>query len=183
MRILSSDVNERYTSVEIVAQGSGPPLHIHHNEDEHFIVLEGTVRFARGAELFDASAGETVTIPRGVKHARAVRSGMPAACCLRFAPGGFKEAFRALAVASLSEAESILARYGCTIEGGVALGKLYQHDNPAILSSLCSHWSVGFWPKTDLLLCYDNEAITYRHWVQHQSLSARAIDIEFHHST
>jgi mannose-6-phosphate isomerase-like protein (cupin superfamily) len=119
VRIPPKDCNRRYTTLELVgASKAGPPLHIHHNEDEHFIILEGSVHFQRGDETFDANAGETVTIPRGVVHTWTIRSEHPARMLITFAPAGFEEAFRALVGAPISEAEAILNRYGCTVEGG-----------------------------------------------------------------
>ena len=41
-----------YSVVEIVAEhGYGTPVHIHENEDEHIIVLEGTARIAYGDKV------------------------------------------------------------------------------------------------------------------------------------
>lgn len=117
IRIASSDTNGRYTSLEVVAQGSGPPLHIHHNEDEHFIILEGSVCFICGVHQFEASAGESVTIPKGVKHTWRISSSKPARMLLTFAPGGFEKAFTAVVDVPESDLEATLANYGCTIEG------------------------------------------------------------------
>jgi mannose-6-phosphate isomerase-like protein (cupin superfamily) len=44
------------------------PMHIHKNEDEHFIVLEGTLHIANGDKTLDVPAGATVTVNRGVRH-------------------------------------------------------------------------------------------------------------------
>ena len=51
-------------------RGSGPPtLHVHHEDDEAWHVLEGTLdfRFQDGHEV--AAAGTTVFVPAGVAHA------------------------------------------------------------------------------------------------------------------
>lgn len=50
-------------------RGSGPPtLHVHHEDDEAWHVLEGklTFRFADGST--DAGPGTTVFVPAGVAH-------------------------------------------------------------------------------------------------------------------
>jgi mannose-6-phosphate isomerase-like protein (cupin superfamily) len=44
------------------------PLHVHHDEDEVFHILEGRMRFVLGGRTFDAGAGETVLAPKGVPH-------------------------------------------------------------------------------------------------------------------
>ena len=56
--------------LEVVADPrNGVPMHIHANEDEHFIVLEGTLRFANGDTTLDAHAGTAITVSKGVPHA------------------------------------------------------------------------------------------------------------------
>ena len=54
--------------VEVPA-GHMPPLHIHHNEDEGFYLLEGDVSFYLPGRRIDVTAGESVLAPRGVPHA------------------------------------------------------------------------------------------------------------------
>jgi len=50
-------------------EGFGPPLHVHHREDETIYVLEGRIRFRQGDEDFVAGPGTLVWGPRGVPHA------------------------------------------------------------------------------------------------------------------
>src|SRR5204863_7297278 len=44
--------------------GTGPPLHLHHNEDETFYVLDGEVTFLVGGERIDLPAGDYLFGPR-----------------------------------------------------------------------------------------------------------------------
>lgn len=46
----------------------GPPMHVHHDGDEAWHIIEGTLRFALGGRVVDAPAGSTVYVPRGVPH-------------------------------------------------------------------------------------------------------------------
>lgn len=55
-------------------EGDSPPLHVHHDEDEIFHVLEGQVRFRVGDAERMAEAGETLLAPRGVPHTYRVAS-------------------------------------------------------------------------------------------------------------
>ena len=55
-------------------RGSGPPVHLHHNEDETFYVLEGEVTVLVGEERIDLKAGDYIFGPRGIAHAYVVRS-------------------------------------------------------------------------------------------------------------
>ena len=46
--------------------GSGPPLHVHHNEDETFYVLKGEITMFVGDERIDLEAGDYCFGPRGI---------------------------------------------------------------------------------------------------------------------
>lgn len=55
-------------------RGFGPPLHVHHREDEGMYVIEGEIRFRQADEDFVAGPGTWVWGPRGVPHAFRVES-------------------------------------------------------------------------------------------------------------
>ncbi len=44
------------------------PLHRHHNDDEAWYVLEGTLRVKRGDDEVEARAGSAVFVPLGTPH-------------------------------------------------------------------------------------------------------------------
>ncbi|WP_258397496.1 cupin domain-containing protein [Bacillus sp. SRB_331] len=46
----------------------GPPLHIHHEDDESFYILKGQVTFYIGDEIIEASTGDYVFAPKGIPH-------------------------------------------------------------------------------------------------------------------
>jgi quercetin dioxygenase-like cupin family protein len=78
---------------EQLPQGTTAPVHLHTNEDEVFIVLDGAMRFWRGDEVLEATAGSVVVLPRGVPHSFVVDS--PRARALNLVtPAGFEEFFR-----------------------------------------------------------------------------------------
>lgn len=54
--------------------GDSPPLHIHHTEDEIFVVLKGEFRFVIGSNEHRLKAGETILAPKGIPHAYRVES-------------------------------------------------------------------------------------------------------------
>jgi quercetin dioxygenase-like cupin family protein len=75
IRISSQDGSDGISVLEHRAsQGDSPPLHIHHDEDEIFHVLEGEVRYRVGDEEHRASAGETLLTPKGIPHTYKVAS-------------------------------------------------------------------------------------------------------------
>ncbi|MEX2395154.1 MAG: cupin domain-containing protein [Actinomycetota bacterium] len=47
---------------------SGPPLHVHHDDDEVWHVIEGTLRFRLGDDVVDAGPNDTITAPAGTPH-------------------------------------------------------------------------------------------------------------------
>ena len=44
------------------------PLHVHHNDDEAWYVIEGALRFRLADRELIATAGSTVLVPAGVPH-------------------------------------------------------------------------------------------------------------------
>jgi quercetin dioxygenase-like cupin family protein len=79
------------TLVEVTEPaGAEAPLHVHHNEDEGFWVLEGEVSFEVGDTKIEAGAGDFAFGPRDIPHRYTVGD---AGCRMLFilTPGGFEE--------------------------------------------------------------------------------------------
>ena len=55
-------------SVAVLQQGSEAPLHEHSREDETFFVISGQVDARIGDEHHTLNAGDSVFLPRGLKH-------------------------------------------------------------------------------------------------------------------
>ena len=107
-----------YSVVEIVSSpGDSTPMHIHRNEDEHVIVLEGTARIALGDKTFDAAAGAAIFLPRNIPHAWGNASNSP----LRFlgvcTPGGVEQAMRVIARGGDVDLMALSAKFGVQIVG------------------------------------------------------------------
>jgi mannose-6-phosphate isomerase-like protein (cupin superfamily) len=75
--------------------GDGPPLHIHHHEDEAFHVLDGELLVRVGDEQLSVGAGETLLAPRGIPHTYRVTS-RHGTRWLIITSGGFERFVRAL---------------------------------------------------------------------------------------
>jgi quercetin dioxygenase-like cupin family protein len=110
-------------------RGSGPPLHLHHKQDETFYILEGEVTLVVGEERLDLSAGDYCYAPRGVPHAYVVRSER-ARMLVTVSPPGPEEMFVELGVPvtgaqppsdtvmpPMEEMARLFARYSCDILG------------------------------------------------------------------
>ena len=78
-------------------RGSAPPLHIHHNEDETFYILEGEVTMFVGDERIDLEAGDYCFGPRGIAHAYLVTSDR-ARMLVTISPSGSEQLFVSLGV-------------------------------------------------------------------------------------
>lgn len=69
LKISSKDTGGQLSVFEYTGYAKiGPPLHIHHQQDEIFTVISGQYRFKAGDKQFDLNAGETIFLPRGIPH-------------------------------------------------------------------------------------------------------------------
>jgi mannose-6-phosphate isomerase-like protein (cupin superfamily) len=90
---------------------------IHRNEDEHIIVLEGTARIAVGDKLFDAAAGQVLTLPRKIPHAWGNRSNARLRIAVVAFPGGCEEALRIIARGNAVDLPALAANFGVSSVG------------------------------------------------------------------
>jgi quercetin dioxygenase-like cupin family protein len=110
-------------------RGSGPPLHLHHNEDETFYVVEGEITVRVGDERIDLTAGDYLFAPRGIAHAYVVRSER-ARMLVTASPGGVEQFFVSQGIPvtgsepptdavapPMDEMVRLFAEYGCEILG------------------------------------------------------------------
>lgn len=73
-------------------RGAAAPLHVHHRDDEQFLLVDGTARFLVGDRVLDARAGDLVFLPHGIPHAYLITS--PEARAIgSVTPGGFEAFF------------------------------------------------------------------------------------------
>lgn len=71
LKVSSEDTNGAFSMFEEIATDgpkAGPPLHVHHKQDEVFYIVEGEFIFQVGNEKIPAKAGDTIFGPRGVPH-------------------------------------------------------------------------------------------------------------------
>lgn len=77
--------------------GSGPPRHVHENEDETFVMISGTCKVWVDGEETLAGPGESVFIPRGTNHTFKVVGDEPSRHLVILTPGGFEGFFADMA--------------------------------------------------------------------------------------
>lgn len=87
-----------YSTMEVVSpHGSGPGLHVHEDSEEHFHVLEGSIDFQVGDQVFRAERGDVIHVPRGCEHAFTVSS-PHATMVATYSPAGDEELLREASV-------------------------------------------------------------------------------------
>ena len=118
IRLSAEDTHGLYSLVEIVSDpGDGTPLHIHEREDEHIVVLDGTVRIAYGDKVFDSQAGDVVTLRKGIPHAWGNRSSAELRIAMLACPGGVEEILRLITKASQADVNALSERFHVRIIG------------------------------------------------------------------
>ena len=74
-------------------RNGGPPLHVHHEQEEWFLVEEGEVVFQVSDQRMVLKAGDSLLGPRGVPHAFSATGDAPAKLLIAFTPAGKMEDF------------------------------------------------------------------------------------------
>jgi len=110
---------------ETTGPGTGPPLHVHHQQTETFHFLDGTYELAVGERRFRATPGSSAVVPAGVPHTFRNLGSAPARLVFILSPAGEGEAFfHALAVLTASGGKpepaalaALAARFGTELVG------------------------------------------------------------------
>jgi quercetin dioxygenase-like cupin family protein len=76
-----------YFIVEVAPKG-GPPLHVHHRQEETIHVLKGTFKIRIGDETFRCKEGDFAYLPANVPHAFLNLTDEPAEVIVVYVPGG-----------------------------------------------------------------------------------------------
>jgi quercetin dioxygenase-like cupin family protein len=85
-----------------VPAGEGPPLHIHHNEDEVLHVLEGQYEFWLDGATSRGGPGTSIFLPRGLPHSFRVLGEQAGRNLAILTPGGFESFFAEAAARDLA---------------------------------------------------------------------------------
>jgi quercetin dioxygenase-like cupin family protein len=122
----AGDTNGVLGAVDVVSpRGAGPPLHVHHREDEAFYVVEGEYTVFVGDESIAGIPGSWVWGPREVPHGYQVHSPRGRHLSLTM-PAGFEAFFEEVADLAtpstdprdtMSQISAVSARYGVELLG------------------------------------------------------------------
>ena len=125
VKISSQDTGGAFAVIEdITPPLSGPPLHVHHEQDEWWHIIQGNYRFEIDGREIVAGAGADVYAPRGTRHAFQNLGNEPAKMIVTVVPGGldlFFEEINANAIPGVQPDPATLApifeRHGLTLAG------------------------------------------------------------------
>jgi quercetin dioxygenase-like cupin family protein len=96
VKVAGAETGDAFAQIEVDGpRGDATPLHVHHNEDETFYILEGEVTVVVGGERIDLGAGDFLFAPRDVPHAYVVRSER-ARMLVTNSPAGIEQLFISL---------------------------------------------------------------------------------------
>jgi quercetin dioxygenase-like cupin family protein len=76
-----------YFTVEVAPHG-GPPLHVHHKQEETIHVLSGRFKVRIGEEIFELDEGGFAYLPSKVPHAFLNLTDAPGEIIVVYTPGG-----------------------------------------------------------------------------------------------
>ena len=76
-----------YFIVEVAPHG-GPPLHVHHRQEEAIHVLSGRFKVRIGDDVFELQEGGFAYLPSGVPHAFLNLTDQPGEIIVVYTPGG-----------------------------------------------------------------------------------------------
>ena len=102
---------------------TGPPLHVHRDQDDTFLILEGVVTLQVGEEFIELRSGDFASVPPGTPHTfDNIRKEQPPVKVVNvMTPGGLDALFNDPAAMSAlrdpSKAEELWERYGLRIVG------------------------------------------------------------------
>jgi mannose-6-phosphate isomerase-like protein (cupin superfamily) len=75
IHVSGEETDGRYSVLEILSpEGDMPPLHVHHEEDEVFHVIDGQVTLFLPETEVPLAAGESFRAPQGIPHTYRVES-------------------------------------------------------------------------------------------------------------
>ena len=101
-----------YALLDISGERSaGTPVHLHRNEDQVVVVLEGTVAVWQDGVTQRLRAGHVLVLPRDRPHRVEVESERARLLCLCL-PAGYEAAIDAAGTAELDDRAALLAAVG-----------------------------------------------------------------------
>lgn len=93
-KVTSEETDGTFAIVEeVVPPNYETPLHIHSREDERVYVVSGNLMFQVGNEIFQATTGAFINMPRGLVHNFKNVGTTEAVLLITFSPAGIEDMF------------------------------------------------------------------------------------------
>ena len=111
-----------YFIVEVAPHG-GPPLHVHHRQEEAIHVLSGRFKVRIGDDVFELQEGGFAYLPSGVPHAFLNLTDQPGEIIVVYTPGGGHKFYEELGPATRNGAPdrtvvaAIFEKHGMSLLG------------------------------------------------------------------
>jgi quercetin dioxygenase-like cupin family protein len=123
----SEQTHRAFTFIEqVLLPGFATPFHIHHNDDESFYVLEGTLAVTCGEQKWTLREGGFVYLPKGIVHGFTVEGDQTAKLLQITAPAGFERFAAELGEPARERTLPPAPSEPPGMEQMLALGKKYQ---------------------------------------------------------
>lgn len=94
LKVTGEQSNGSVTVLEGIVLEGGPPLHIHDDEDEIVIIMEGELTYQVGEKKGVVRTGGILWFPKGIPHAVANHSGKPCRFVTVATPAGIEKLFK-----------------------------------------------------------------------------------------
>ena len=118
VKVSSRDTDGAFAVFEGRTQpNSGPPLHLHRDEDEVWRVLEGEYLFEVDGDEIYAGPGATVFAPRGTRHTFQNIGRTPGRLVTTVVPGGLDLFFEEIESLDPAKAVTVFEKCGLELHG------------------------------------------------------------------
>jgi quercetin dioxygenase-like cupin family protein len=115
------------TVIELtIPSGGSPPLHIHKNLDDSFLLLDGEIAVRCGDQRIVAHPGSYVVLPAGIEHTFRVTSAAPARMLLVHAADDFLRFIEAVGTPTQELTVPPVGMYDLNREALIRIGA--EHD-------------------------------------------------------
>ena len=93
-KVTSEETDGTFAIVEeVVPPNYGTPLHVHSREDERVYVVSGNLMFQVGDEIFPATTGAFINMPKGLVHNFKNVDNADAVVLITYSPAGIEDMF------------------------------------------------------------------------------------------
>ena len=123
LNLTTADIETRIAELAAAGIHGGPPLHVHHRQEETIHVLSGRFKVRIGDDVFELQEGGFAYLPSGVPHAFLNLTDQPAEIIVVYTPGGGHKFYEELGPATRNGppdravVSAIFERHGMSLLG------------------------------------------------------------------